>query len=117
ANTFESFVAALYLQFGIDAARRFVVEQHVANVDLDPHALLDPKTRLQQYAQAHAIGLPTYNDDNDGTAQRPTFTSTVYVDGRNVGSGQGSSKKAAQQAAAIAALASLEGTPTGQGIS
>lgn len=115
ANTFEAFVAALYLQYGIEAARTFVIDQHIASIDLDPLALLDPKTRLQQYAQAHAIGLPTYNDDNDGTPQKPAFTSTVCVDGRPLGSGQGSSKRAAQQAAAIAALRSLEGATGAQG--
>ena len=117
ANTFEAFVAALYLQFGIEAARKFVLEQHVARVDLDPLALVDPKTRLQQYTQAHALGLPSYDDRGEGTPQHPAFTSTVVIDGRPLGSGSGASKRAAQQAAAIAALRTLESASGAQGIS
>jgi ribonuclease-3 len=104
ADAFEAFVAALYLTYGLEAASRFVLDQHVAVLDHTVE-LRDPKSRLQDLAQASLGGTPAYRDRQTGTKQAPAFTSTVEVNGRVLGTGSGSSKKAAQQAAAEAALA------------
>jgi len=71
-------------------------------------ALLDPKTRLQHYAQEHLAATPVYRESSRGTPQRPAFKSRVSVNGKILGKGEGSSKKAAQQAAAEDALLSIE---------
>jgi ribonuclease III len=108
ADAFEAFVAALYLRYGLEKARTFVVGSHIERLDHAPEALLDAKTRLQHYAQEHLSATPSYHDRSRGTPQAPHFTSTVQVKGKTLGTGGGPSKKAAQQAAALAALASLE---------
>jgi len=108
ADAFEAFVAALYLRYGLEKARTFVVRSHIERLDHAPEALLDAKTRLQHYAQEHLSATPSYHDRSRGTAQAPHFTSSVQVKGKTLGTGSGPSKKAAQQAAALAALASLD---------
>ncbi len=107
ADAFEAFVGALYLRFGLERARRFVVSQHVEQVDHSSDALLDAKTRLQHYAQEHMAATPVYREISRGTPQRPEFKSRVSVNGQILGRGEGLSKKAAQQAAAEAALRSI----------
>ncbi len=107
ADAFEAFVAALFLRYGIDRARTFVLEGHVDRLDHDPEALLDAKTRLQHFAQEHLSATPSYREENRGTPQAPSFDSCVIVDGKTLGTGSGPSKKAAQQAAAEAALRTL----------
>jgi ribonuclease-3 len=107
ADAFEAFVGALYLRFGLEKARGFVLAQHIEQLDHSSDALLDAKTRLQHYAQEHLAATPVYRETSRGTPQRPAFKSRVSVKGKILGRGEGSSKKAAQQAAARAALVSL----------
>lgn len=107
ADAFEAFVGALYLRFGLGQAQHFVVTEHIERLDHSSDALLDPKTRLQHYAQEHLAATPVYRETSRGTPQRPAFKSRVTVKGKILGRGEGSSKKAAQQAAAEAALMSI----------
>jgi len=107
ADAFEAFVAALAISYGLDAARHFVEKQHIAALDHDPGDLLDAKTRLQHLAQESLGGTPVYRDADVGSAQAPAFSSSVEVNGSTLGTGTGSSKRSAQQAAAHAALATL----------
>jgi ribonuclease-3 len=109
ADAFEAFVGALYLRFGLEKARKFVIEQHVERLDHSSDVLLDAKTRLQHYAQEHLAATPVYRETSRGTPQHPAFKSRVSVKGKILGKGEGSSKKAAQQAAAQAALISISG--------
>jgi len=107
ADAFEAFVAAIFLRYGFEKARRFVVEQHILHLDHAPDTLLDVKTRLQHYAQEHLGATPVYREEQTGTPQAPSFLSHVSVGERLLGSGPGLSKKLAQQAAAESALSSL----------
>ena len=107
ADAFEAFVGALYLRFGLEKAGRFVISQHVEELDHSTGALLDAKTRLQHYSQEHFAATPVYRESSRGTAQHPAFKSRVSVNGRILGRGDGPSKKAAQQAAAEAALQAI----------
>lgn len=107
ADAFEAFVAAVFLRYGPERARTFVIREHIERLEHAPEALLDAKTRLQHYAQEHLSATPSYRDRSAGTPQKPHFTSSVQVHGKTLGTGSGPSKKAAQQAAASAALASL----------
>ncbi len=110
ADAFEAFVGALYLRYGLDKARDFVLTHHVAELDHAFDSLLDPKTRLQHYAQEHLSATPVYRETSRGTPQRPAFSSRVSVAGKVLGKGNGPSKKSAQQAAAQAALESILGS-------
>jgi len=114
ADAFEAFVGALYLRFGLERARQFVLNEHIEQLDHSSDALLDAKTKLQHYAQEYLAATPVYRETSRGTPQRPAFKSRVTVKGKILGRGEGSSKKAAQQAAAQAALAAIAtGVPGG----
>lgn len=109
ADAFEAFVAALFLEHGFDAARRFVEREHIANVDHAAAGQADAKTQLQELTQAHMACTPAYNEHAEGPPHQRTFTSVVSVNGEALGTGTGPSKKAAQQNAAAQALLVLQG--------
>lgn len=108
ADAFEAFVGALYVRYGIERARRFILREHVERLEHESGTFLDAKTRLQHYAQAYLGATPVYNEDDRGTPQQPEFVSRVEVGGLTLGTGRGTSKKIAQQAAAEEALDRLD---------
>lgn len=107
ADAFEAFVGALFLRYGEAKARRFVLEQHMALVDLSDEGVTDPKSQLQAITQRRYRKLPTYRDRSTGTAHEPHFVSEVVLNDRVLGSGAGRSKKLAQLQAANEALQTL----------
>jgi ribonuclease-3 len=70
---------------------------------------MDHKTALQEHCDRHAMGKPVYDVSGDGPEHARTFHATVSTDGVVVGAGSGSSKKAAEANAAMAALAKFAG--------
>jgi ribonuclease-3 len=112
ADTFESLVAAIYLDQGLEAAKLFVdsfFEQQIAAIET--HGLaLDYKSRLQQRIQAERNLTPRYQVVSEqGQDPRREYTIEVLAGDVRLGAGQGPSKQAAAQAAAQAALESLGG--------
>jgi ribonuclease III len=109
ADVCEAVIAALYLDGGLAAARRFVErwwEPRLTKLGAPPR---DPKTALQEWAQARGRTLPVYRTvATEGPAHRRTFTVTVSVNGLPPATATGSSKRAAEAAAAAAALAALD---------
>ncbi len=107
-NTFEALVGALYLDGGLDAARRFVLR--TLGDRIVPEAANDlehPKSRLQELAQSRG-DTPEYRIvDVSGPPHDRTFTAEVVVGGAQVGTGTGPSKKVAEMNAAAAAIESL----------
>lgn len=113
-DVFEALVGALYLDAGAAEARRFVLE--VLGPKIVPETAeeaVNPKTRLQQIAQARNLRMtPTYKlEGTDGPAHELTFTSVVLLDGRRVGRGSGGSKKESENAAAADAIRRIEADP------
>jgi ribonuclease-3 len=106
-NAFEALVGAVYLDAGPDAARDLVVRLLGGRVSTDTllATVADPKSRLQEHTQSHGLGLPLYEIvECTGPAHDPRFTASVSVRGEVRGTGSGTSKQDAQQAAAVAAL-------------
>lgn len=109
-DVYEALVAALYLDGGIEVARKFVQRTLLA-----PYATpmlakrpLSPKSRLQEVTQRDYHCGPEYRlVSEEGPAHTPTFTTVVYVEGRRVGRGQGHSKKQSEAASALDALKQL----------
>lgn len=97
----EALIAALYLDGGIDAARAFVTRYWsplLADVQGD---LRDPKNALQEWAQSHKLGTPSYRLlRRDGPDHAPYFTVEAVVVSHEPVSGEGSSLRAAEQDAA-----------------
>lgn len=84
ADALEALLGAVYLDAGIDAARRVVLGLLDSRIRDLPEAddLKDPKTRLQEYLQARGLPLPDYRlDDETGADHERIFTVACRVDG------------------------------------
>jgi len=111
ADAAEAVFGAIFLDGGFDAARDAIERLYAdAIAAVDPTASgKDPKTRLQEWLQAKGMPLPEYTIAAiDGEAHRQTFTVTCRVQALpHETSGQGSSRRIAEQEAARVALAEL----------
>lgn len=130
ANALEAVIAALYLDGGLSAARRFIehyiIEPALPELDLALRegstfsgAIGDHKSALQEYLQATGSGQPQYVlIDQAGPDHHKSFRVEVRIDdghggSRSLADSAGATKKLAQQEAARLALARLR-TPSGQ---
>ncbi len=104
--TFEALIGALYLDAGLEAVRRFIYPLlQQATASLDVTALLDPKSRLQEWSQAQHLGTPRYVTVGiHGPEHAPTFEVEVYIGEKKYGHGSGPSKRIAALEAARDAL-------------
>lgn len=110
ADAYEALLGAIYLDGGIRAARKFILAQFAdefANIkQTTPRQ--NPKGRLQELLQAHSPNGPSYRVVHEsGPDHSKYFEMAVEWEGREIGRGNGSSKKQAETAAAEAALAAL----------
>jgi ribonuclease-3 len=110
ADAVEALVAAVYDGMGLEAARKLtaaVVADPLAELGATP--TLDPKSALQERVQARGGPTPTYRVlKSEGPAHDPRFFVEVCVGDDVLAQGEGASKKAAERAAATAALARAE---------
>jgi ribonuclease-3 len=108
ADACEAVIAALYLDGGLDAAALFIRARWAEMIAEAPEPPVDAKTHLQEWAQARSLKLPSYAETGrQGPAHNPQFTIEAQVDGYPPVAGNGTSKRAAEQAAAKALLAKL----------
>jgi ribonuclease-3 len=111
ARSFEAVVGAMYLDRGLSRVARFL-EGLVAPAlgrTPDDRPLLDAKSRLQQRCQSERDAVPRYRVvEISGPQHGPTFVVEVEVGGSPIARGSGRSKRAAEQAAAEAALAAWD---------
>ena len=111
ADACEALIAALYLDGGLDAARGFVTNHWRPRMNAALAPPKDPKTGLQEWAQARGKPLPAYNlVQTKGPPHQPIFTVEVAVEGTEPAQADGLSKRAAERAAAAALFARLKGT-------
>lgn len=111
SDAFEAILAAIYLALGLEAAREFVRRELLERVD--PTEAWDHKSRFQELCQERLLQTPLYQTmQESGPAHNPRFVSRALVAGAVYGEGTGASKRAAEQAAAAASLARLEGSET-----
>ena len=107
ADCLEALYAAIYLQFGWLVAREFVLnslEPEMAGLEIRKD-LRDPKTILQEQAQERRVTPPVYVIiAEEGDPHSRIYTAEVRLHDGAMATGQGRSKKDAQQAAAAAAL-------------
>jgi ribonuclease-3 len=108
ADACEAVIAALYLDGGLEAARRFIANAWAGMIDDVATMPVEPKTALQEWAQGHGKTLPVYVVTRaEGKAHSPIFEVRVDVDGLEPESAAGPSKRAAEKAAALALLRRL----------
>lgn len=103
SDAFEALTGAIYLAHGWDVARDFVLKSLAPELARDPATLVPFKNRLQELTQSIGLGTPRYQSAPI-SARAHQFTSQVLLLDEVRGRGQGGSKKAAEEAAAEAAL-------------
>lgn len=100
----EAVIAAIHLDGGLEAARRFITT-HWSPFLVDDAPLRDAKTALQEWAHKRGFDTPVYKvKDRSGPDHSPQFTIEVVIAGSHGDVGRGRSKRAAEQAAARAVL-------------
>lgn len=105
ADACEAVIGALFLDGGLEAAERFIRAHWAPFIDRAEPPPQDPKTALQEWAQARGKPLPHYETiAQSGPAHEPRFEVRVTVAGEPPASAIGPSKRAAEKAAASALL-------------
>lgn len=112
ADAVEAIIGAIYLDSGMAQVETCILswfKNRLAALTLeDP--IKDPKTRLQEYQQAQHLGLPKYEViDLQGPTNEQVFTVTCSLPQIDqIIQATGSSRRSAEQASAILALAKLD---------
>ncbi len=105
ADAFEALLAAVYLDGGMEQARRLVLQFVKEELQVGAEAFKDYKTALQEIIQQNPEELLQYVlVDESGPDHDKSFTVEVRLNSNVIGVGAGHSKKAAEQAAAGQAL-------------
>ncbi|MCS6934124.1 MAG: ribonuclease III [Chitinophagales bacterium] len=109
-NTFEALVGAVYLDAGFDKTARFIkkrILQNMLDVDALQETNTDYKSRIYHYVQREGKSIRFRVAQEKQKNKKAYFVIHLEIDGRLVAQGEGYSKKAAEQAAAMKALVSL----------
>jgi len=107
-SAFEALIGALYLEAGLGAVEAFVnpILDDIQGYILDE--IQDPKSRLQEWAQAEKMGTPQYvTISAKGPDHAKEFEVEVRIQGTTYGRGYGTSKGVAARIAAQTALEAL----------
>lgn len=104
ADVFEAFVGALYLDKGLNEAKRFLNFTIIASIEKNQEFFNDYKSVLQEYVQTGRKSIEYDLVDEYGPPHSKVFEIVVKVDGIALGKGIGSTKKQAEQNAAQDAI-------------
>ncbi|MGV8988225.1 MAG: ribonuclease III [Cypionkella sp.] len=109
-DALEAVIAAVYIDSGFDAARDLILRlwgSRIAGVEADAR---DAKTSLQEWAQGRGMAPPSYDEAaREGPDHQPIFTVRVTLADGNTEQARAGSKRQAEQMAARALLARIEG--------
>jgi ribonuclease-3 len=118
ADAMEALLGAVYLDHGLEAA--FTMIQRLFRPSIRAYVrgegARDYKGMLQEQTADHGLGVPRYRVEGSGPPHRPEFAAQVFVDGTELGSGQGRTKKEAEQQAAREAFGRLSASAEAEGI-
>jgi ribonuclease-3 len=105
ADVCEALVGAVFLDGGYPKAEALVEKLWGERLRAPVKPLRDPKTILQEWAQARGLPTPAYTEvERTGPHHNPLFRIAVSLPKREPAEGKGRSKRAAEQAAAEAML-------------
>ena len=110
ADAFEALLGAIYLDGGMEAARRFVADALFKRIgkSVDYRQQENYKSWLLEHVQSEGNRAPSYRVAGEsGPDHAKEFTVEVVVRSQVLGTGRGNSKKKAEQAAARSALETL----------
>lgn len=104
----EALLGALYLDGGMEAVKPVVDRFWRALAEAAASPPKDPKTALQEWAQARGLPLPEYRVVSaDGPSHAPHFVIDAVVQGHPPARGEAGSKRLAERSAALAMLGQL----------
>jgi ribonuclease-3 len=105
ADVCEALIGAVFLDGGYDKATALVERLWGDRMRASSCPLRDPKTMLQEWAQARGLPTPVYREiERIGPHHSPEFRIAVTLPDREPAEGRGRSKRVAEQAAAAAML-------------
>jgi ribonuclease-3 len=108
-DAMEAVIAAVYHDGGFDAARALILRLWGTRIGAVEHDARDPKTSLQEWAQARGMPPPIYTEQGrEGPDHQPMFTVEVRLESGEAERARAGSKRVAEQAAARALLARME---------
>jgi len=112
ADGLEALLGAFYLDRGMKAARELILGLFTPRIrgQVEGGTTIDYKTSLQEMAAAQLGSLPEYQISETGPDHAKRFNATVFLRGNAYGTGEGRSKKEAEQAAAKIAVERLRAT-------
>lgn len=104
ADVFESFIGALYLDQGLEKIKEFLSQTVLPHIEQKDVFFYDYKSELNQLCNHESLNLTYDLIHEEGEPHDKTFTMAAIINGKNYGTGTGSSKKEAEQNAAKKAL-------------
>lgn len=108
ADIFESFLGAIFLDQGIEFAKKFIERYIFQYIDEKKIFFTDYKSAIKEYGDANDVEIE-YNVLNEfGVPHDKIFYISILVDGKVSGIGKGKNKKEAEQAAAKEAIEKLD---------
>ncbi len=110
ADTLEAVIGAVYVDRGLDEAAQLVHRLFDPLIDRSASlgAGLDWKTSLQELTAAELLGVPEYQVEESGPDHQKMFVASVSIGGDVYGTGEGRSKKQAEQQAAQTAWNTIQ---------
>lgn len=111
SDAFEALIGSIYLDGGFANAKKFVQEFVLGDLE-DKQLFYDSKTILQEVVQAHGMEVEYTLVDERGPEHDKTFIASAKTEGMFNVTGEGHTKKAAQQKAAYNALIYLKNNGT-----
>ena len=104
----ESIIGAIYLDKGLKYANKFILTTWKDYLNISNETIIDAKTKLQEFSLKKFKLLPEYKVvSNTGPRHKPNFKVGVKIKNTNFIYSNGSSKKNAEQSAAIVLLKNL----------
>lgn len=108
ADAMEAIIAAVFVDGGLDAARKTILNLLGDRLDKAEAAAKDPKSALQEWSQGRGLPVPVYREiHRGGTAHNPVFHIGASVKGYPEITAEAGSKKIAERMAAAALLQKL----------
>lgn len=101
SDAMEALLGAVFLDGGLEPARKIIVELWGENIRTLTEAHQDPKTELQEWVQARGLPLPDYQIiDKSGPDHAPLFIIEVRVEGFDAIQAEGASRRQGEKVAA-----------------